>query len=82
MKQPIKCDPDILKLLKRVDNQYIDYLVDVITDNGNGRIALSSSIKDLLLAEKAEQDYTHSRWLLIGCIFSSIRRASLLSGTL
>lgn len=58
MKQPIKCDPDILKLLKRVDNQYIDYLVDVITDNGNGRIALSSSIKDLLLAEKAEQDYS------------------------
>lgn len=45
MKQPIKCDPDILKLLKRVDSQYIDYLVDVITDNGNGRISRPKKIR-------------------------------------
>ncbi|MDA5483249.1 hypothetical protein PGS49_21795 [Yersinia intermedia] len=45
MKQPIKCDPDILKLLKRVDSQYIDYLVDVITDNGNDRISRPKKIR-------------------------------------
>ncbi|BCI67709.1 hypothetical protein [Acetobacter aceti] len=58
MKQPVKCDPKILQFLRKVENKHIDYLVDVLTDNGRGRLVLSSSIKDLLLAEKVEQDYT------------------------
>lgn len=66
MEQPIKCDTDILKLLKNVDIKHIDYLVDVLTDNGKGRVALSSSIKDLVLFEKAEREYTEKglRYLL------------------
>lgn len=60
MDQPSKCDPEILKLLKKADSKHIDYLVDVLTDNGNGRVALSSSIKDLLLSEKAEQNYSEA----------------------
>lgn len=43
MDKPVKCDADILNLLKKTDNRHIDYLVDVLTDNGKGRIALSSS---------------------------------------
>lgn len=58
MEQPIKCDTALLALLKKAESQHIDYLVDVLTDNGKGRLALSSSIKDFLLAEKVEQDYT------------------------
>lgn len=66
MDKPVKCDADILNLLKKTDNRHIDYLVDVLTDNGKGRIALSSSIKDLLLSEKAEQNYSEQglRYLL------------------
>ncbi|WP_146750200.1 hypothetical protein [Komagataeibacter rhaeticus] len=58
MKQIVKCDPELLQFLRKVERKYVDYLVDVLTDNGRGRLALSSSIKDLLLIEKAEQDYT------------------------
>ncbi|PYD47125.1 hypothetical protein [Novacetimonas pomaceti] len=58
MKQPVKCDPELLQFLGKIQNKHIDYLVDVLTDNGRGRLALSSSIKDLLLTEKAEQDYS------------------------
>lgn len=66
MEQPIKCDLAILELLKKTDSKHIDYLVDVLTDNGNGRIALSSAIKDLLLSEKTEQNYSEKglRYLL------------------
>lgn len=66
MEQPIKCDVNILKVLKNADIKQIDYLVDVLTDNGRGRVALSSSIKDLLLFQKAERDYTEQglRYLL------------------
>ena len=52
MEQPIKCDTAILSLLQKVEKKHIDYLVDVLTDNGRGRVALSSSIKDLLIDEK------------------------------
>lgn len=58
MKKPIKCDLTLLHLLKKVEKKHIDYLVDVLTDHGNGRIALSSSIKDLLITEKSEPNYT------------------------
>jgi len=60
MEQPIKCDLNILELLKIADSKHIDYLVDVLTDNGNGRVALSSSIKDLLLTEKTEKKYSET----------------------
>lgn len=58
MKPPVKCDKDLLKLLLSSDASEIDFLVDVLTDNGAGRVALSSSIKDLLLIQKAEGAYT------------------------
>lgn len=66
MEQPIKCDPEILNLLKQADSKFIDYLVDVLTDNGNGRLALSSAIKDLLISEKAGKKYSEKglRYLL------------------
>ncbi|MDW8844580.1 hypothetical protein SD961_01520 [Erwinia sp. MMLR14_017] len=58
MQKPVKCDLSILELLKKVDGKHVNYLIDVLTDNGNGRLALSSSVKDLLLEEKAEQRYS------------------------
>lgn len=66
MEQPIKCDMALLQLLKRVDKNHIDYLVDVLTDNGAGRVGLSSSIKGLLLDQKTEPRYSEEalRYLL------------------
>lgn len=51
---PMECDKEILDILKKSDRKHIDYLVDVLTDRGNGRVALSSSVKDLLISEKNE----------------------------
>lgn len=58
MKKLVKCDVDLLKLLQQSESNEIDFLVDVLTDNGAGRVALSSAIKDLLLHQKAEGRYT------------------------
>ena len=57
MKKIIKCDPLILETLKRATNEEVDFLVDVITYHGSGRIGLSSSIKDLLLSEKTHEPH-------------------------
>ncbi len=58
MQKRVKCDEKLLSLLKQSDAKEVDFLVDVLTDNGAGRVALSSSIKDLLLEQKAEHNYT------------------------
>lgn len=58
MKKIVKCDAKLLALLQQSERSEVDFLVDVLTDNGAGRVALSSSIKDLLLHEKAEHCYT------------------------
>lgn len=56
MKAPIECDEGILNLLLATEKKHIDYLVDVLTDDGRGRLALSSSIKHLLLMVKSGTD--------------------------
>ncbi len=58
MKKTVRCDADLLKLLQQSDNKAVDFLVDVLTHNGAGRVALSSAIKDLLLHQKEEGHYT------------------------
>lgn len=58
MQKTIKCDTALLKLLQHSNREEIDFLVSVLTDNGAGRLALSSSIKDFLLYQKAEKTYT------------------------
>lgn len=58
MQKRVKCDEKLLSLLKQSDAREVDFLVDVLTDNGAGRVALSSSIKDLLLHQKTEHTYT------------------------
>jgi uncharacterized protein YaaW (UPF0174 family) len=65
MKKTVKCDVDLLMLLQS-NSKEVDFLVDVLTDNGAGRIALSSAIKDLLLHQKEEGYYTEDglRYLL------------------
>ncbi|HLU00175.1 MAG TPA: hypothetical protein VKZ70_10585 [Burkholderiaceae bacterium] len=60
MKKIMKCDADLLKLLQETEAKEIDFLVDVLTDDGAGRLALSSAIKDLLLHEKAEGEYSEA----------------------
>lgn len=57
MQRTVKCDAELLKLLQQSNSEEIDFLVDVLTDNGAGRLALSSSIKDLLLSQKAYKNY-------------------------
>jgi len=56
MKAPIECDEGILSLLLVTEKMHIDYLIDVLTDSGRGRLALSSSVKDLLLMEQSGTD--------------------------
>lgn len=58
MEEKIKCDRQLLVFLQQVEKKHVDYLVDVLTDEGHGRLALSSSIKDLLLTEKVGNNYS------------------------
>jgi uncharacterized protein YaaW (UPF0174 family) len=58
MQKIVKCDTALLKLLQHSNREEIDFLVSVLTDNGAGRLALSSSIRDFLLHQKAEKTYT------------------------
>lgn len=57
MKKEIKCDAGLLELLQKSDSKDVGFLVDVLTDNGAGRVALSSAVKDLLIHQKAESHY-------------------------
>ena len=58
MQKKVKCDEGLLKLLLQSNAKEIDFLVDVLTDKGAGRVALSSSVKDLLMYQKSEGHYT------------------------
>lgn len=60
MRKTVKCDAGLLKLLQQTDVEEIDFLVDVLTDEGAGRLALSASIKDMLLEQKAQRAYTEN----------------------
>lgn len=51
-----KCDQHLLALMLRTEKKHVNFLVDVLTDDGHGRMALSSSIKDLLLHELTKED--------------------------
>ena len=53
-----KCDSGLLLLLQNAEKTHVDYLVDLLTDKGKGRVALSSSIKALLIDEMNEERYT------------------------
>lgn len=52
---------ELVNFLSKLDKEYIDSLIDVITDNGNGRVALDSAIKDFLIAEKNSNPITHHK---------------------
>lgn len=58
MKKIVKCDAELLKLLQQSDIKDVDFLVDILTCNGAGRVALSSAIKELLLHQKEGRNYT------------------------
>lgn len=48
----IKNDQQLIDLLFSADKSDLDLLIDYITDNGNGRLSLSSSVKTLLVSAK------------------------------
>lgn len=50
---------DLVVFLSNLDKKYVDSLIDVITDNGNGRVALDSAVKDFLVAEKNSELKSH-----------------------
>lgn len=60
MIETTKCDIGVLHVLKHSSVKDIDYLVAVLTDNGKGRVALSTSVKDLLLEEKSQGKYSEN----------------------
>ena len=50
---------DLVDFLSSLDKKYIDSLIDIITDNGAGRVALDSAVKDFLVSEKNSELKTH-----------------------
>ena len=42
----------LVDFLSKIDKSHIDELIDILTDFGSGRIALNSTVKDVLLNEK------------------------------
>ncbi len=56
---------------KPEQKQCIDCLVDIITDNGKGRIALNSTVKDLLLSDKNNNYHRETIRILVNefCTF-------------
>lgn len=60
-----KCDQKLLARLIKTNARYIDPLVDIITDYGNGRFALNSSIKNKLIeAKNSLKDNRYDEYLL------------------
>lgn len=47
---------ELIDFLLTVDKQHIDELVDILTDFGNGRLTLNSTVKNVLLEYKAQTD--------------------------
>lgn len=45
---------DLIDFLSKVDKKHVDELVDILTDFGSGRVALNSTVKDVLLKEKSK----------------------------
>ena len=43
---------ELVDFLSSLDKKYVDSLIDIITDNGAGRVALDSAVKDFLVSEK------------------------------
>lgn len=52
MKKVACKSPDLLKFLRNAETEDLTVLIDYLTDNGNGRISLSSESKDALLRAK------------------------------
>lgn len=45
-------ETELVNFLSTVHKEHIDELIDILTDFGSGRIALNSTVKDILLHEK------------------------------
>lgn len=50
---------ELVDFLSSLDKKYVDSLIDIITDNGAGRVALDSAVKDFLVSEKNSELKTH-----------------------
>lgn len=49
----------LVDFLSSLDKKYVDSLIDIITDNGVGRVTLDSAVKDFLVSEKNSEIKTH-----------------------
>lgn len=45
-------ESELVEFLSRLNKTHIDELIDILTDFGSGRVALNSTVKDVLLHEK------------------------------
>lgn len=45
-------DPDLMMVLEKGTNEDLGVLIDIITDNGDGRVSLNSDVKETLVAMK------------------------------
>ena len=45
-------ESELVEFLSRLNKTHIDELIDILTDFGSGRVALNSTVKDVLLYEK------------------------------
>lgn len=53
------CQDDLVDFLSSLDKKYVDSLIDIITDNGTGRVALDLAVKDFLVSEKNSELKSH-----------------------
>lgn len=64
-------DKDLMNVLLSATNEDIGALIDIITDNGKGRISLDDEVKDLLVQAKTNKTITES---IRYCIAEEIQR--------
>ena len=50
---------DLVVFLSNLDKKYVDSLIDIITDNGVGRVTLDSAVKYFLVSEKNSELKSH-----------------------
>lgn len=51
-------DRSLKELLSQASQEDLEVIADIITDNGNGRIALDRTVKELIIARKEEENLT------------------------
>lgn len=64
-KDVVNGDEALLTLLQRTDSADVSALVDFLTDSGNGRLAMATGVKEMLVTAKKKNRYSRDTLLLL-----------------